>query len=184
MNTLSKLPILAMAGLGLLAAACGSQPASSGSSSSGSAPAAAASAPAGSDYGSGYGSATPAPAAGATAIRAGSVTVDGRPETVLVDSRGLTLYYFTPDKGGKVTCTGGCAQAWPPLKLTAGATPPQTPGGLTGSIATVTSPDGGQQITFNGFPVYAYAGDSAPGQVNGHALNGKWFEVTSSTPQA
>ena len=187
MNSIKRLPILAVAGLGLLAAACGSSPAaSSGSSSSGSQPAAAATAPAGSDYGSGYGSgsASSAPASATGTIKSGSVTVDGKPETVLVDSRGLTLYYFLPDKGGRVTCTGGCAQAWPPLKLASGAPTPQAPTGVSGTLATVPSPDGGVQLTFNGWPAYTYAGDSGPGQANGHAQGGKWFEITSSTPQA
>jgi predicted lipoprotein with Yx(FWY)xxD motif len=185
-NSIKRLTILAVAGLGLLAAACGGSPAaSSGSSSSGSQPAAAATAPASSDYGSGYGSGSSAPASAAAAtIKSGSVTVDGKPETVLVDAKGLTLYYFLPDKGGRVTCTGGCAQAWPPLKLASGAPTPQAPGGVSGTLATVPSPDGGVQLTFNGWPAYTYAGDSGPGQANGHAQGGKWFEITSSTPQA
>jgi predicted lipoprotein with Yx(FWY)xxD motif len=188
-NTLSKLPILAVAGLGLLAAACGGSPAAS-SGSGGSAPAAASSAPAssgsGSDYGSGYGSSSgsSAPAASGSVVKAGSVTVDGKPETVLADAKGLTLYYFVPDKGGKVTCTGACAQAWPPLKLTAGAATSQAPTGVSGTLGTVSSPDGGAQLTFNGWPAYTFAGDSGPGQANGHGVNGKWFEITSSTPQA
>jgi predicted lipoprotein with Yx(FWY)xxD motif len=185
-NTLKKLPILAVAGLGLLAAACGgSQAASSGSG--GSAPAAAASsAPASSSSDSGYGSGSgsSAPAASGSAVKAGSVTVDGKPETVLADARGLTLYYFVPDRGGRVTCTGACAQAWPPLKLTAGAATPQAPTGVSGTLGTVPSPDGGVQLTFNGWPAYTFAGDSATGQANGHGVNGKWFEITSSTPQA
>ena len=41
--------------------------------------------------------------------------------TVLVDAKGHTLYMFVPDKHDKVTCTGGCAVAWPPLNLPTGA---------------------------------------------------------------
>ena len=40
------------------------------------------------------------------------------------------------------------------------------------------------QLTFNGWPAYTFAGDSGPGQANGHGVNGKWFEITSTTPQA
>ena len=38
--------------------------------------------------------------------------------TVLVNSKGLTLYMFVPDKQKKVTCTStACVIVWPPLKL-------------------------------------------------------------------
>jgi predicted lipoprotein with Yx(FWY)xxD motif len=185
MNTINRLSIMAVAGHGLLAAACGgSQPAGSAASSTGTG--AAASSSASSDYGSGYGSApaaSSAPAPTSNPIKAGTITVGGRPETVLADAKGLTLYYFTPDKGGRVTCTGGCAQAWPPLKVT-GTALPQVPGGLSGSLGTVPNPEGGVQLTFDGWPVYTYAGDAAPGDANGRGLSGKWFEVTSSIPQA
>ena len=46
--------------------------------------------------------------------------------TVLANSHGLTLYYYSEDKRGSGTsvCTGGCATAWPPL-----AAPVKPPGG-------------------------------------------------------
>ena len=42
--------------------------------------------------------------------------------TVLVTNKGYALYMFPPDRASRVTCTGGCASAWPPLKLHAGQT--------------------------------------------------------------
>lgn len=180
MNTFGKLSILAVAGLGLLAAACGSQDTGSATTGAGAAPAANSSAS------SGYGSApaaAPTPAPAPSPVKAGTITVGGKQETVLADAKGLTLYYFTPDKGGRVTCTGGCAQAWPPLEVSSAATP-AVPGGLSGTLGTVQSPDGRLQLTFNGWPLYTYAGDAAPGDANGRGLNGKWFEITSATPQA
>jgi predicted lipoprotein with Yx(FWY)xxD motif len=185
-NTFGKLSILTVAGLGLLAAACGgSQDAGSTTTGAAAAPAASSSsAPASSGYG--YGSApaaSSAPAVAPSLVKAGTITVGGKPETVLADAKGLTLYYFTPDKGGRVTCTGGCAQAWPPLEVS-GTAAPAVPSGLSGTLGTVQSPDGRLQLTFNGWPLYTYAGDAAPGDANGRGLNGKWFEVTSATPQA
>ena len=183
MNTFGKLSIVAVAGLGLLAAACGgSQDAGSAAAGAGAAPAANSSASSGYGYGSAP-AASSAPAPAPSPVKAETITVAGKQETVLANARGLTLYYFTPDKGGRVTCTGGCAQAWPPLEIS-GAAPAAVPSGLTGSLGTVQSPDGRQQLTFNGWPVYTYAGDAAPGDANGRGLNGKWFEVTSGIPQA
>ena len=38
--------------------------------------------------------------------------------SILVDSRGRTLYLFQKDSGTKSACYGACAQAWPPLRAT------------------------------------------------------------------
>jgi predicted lipoprotein with Yx(FWY)xxD motif len=37
--------------------------------------------------------------------------------TVLVNGQARTLHVFAPDRHAKVTCVGGCASAWPLLKL-------------------------------------------------------------------
>ncbi|MDQ6773630.1 MAG: hypothetical protein M3024_11670 [Candidatus Dormibacteraeota bacterium] len=151
-----------------LVAACGGSSSGSGSGSGG--------------YGAAP-AASPATKPASTAvIAAAAVTVAGKAETVLVNSKGMTLYYYAPDKGGKVTCTGGCAAAWPPLILAAGATAPAAPSGVSGTVATVANPGGGTQVTFNGWPLYTFAEDSAPGDVKGEGVGGKWFVVTSATP--
>src|ERR1700680_5007530 len=48
---------------------------------------------------------------------------------ILVNTQGRTLYYFVPERGGRVVCAGQCTNAWPPLFATsmaptAGATLP------------------------------------------------------------
>ncbi len=91
--------------------------------------------------------------------------------TVLVTAKGLTLYHFTPDGTTKVTCTGGCAATWPPL-LASGATKAV---GLSG-LGTIHGANG-VQVTYHGEPLYRFAGDRAPGQVNGQGLENEWFAV-------
>jgi predicted lipoprotein with Yx(FWY)xxD motif len=94
--------------------------------------------------------------------------------TVLTDARGLTLYYLTPEKGTHVVCTGGCAATWPPLRAsTPGAQP--LPAGVSGTLATVSRPDGTAQVTYNGWPLYHFARDTAPGSVRGQGIGGVWF---------
>src|SRR3981081_429344 len=78
----------------LVVAACGGS-SSSGASSSAASPTAKAESP----------------------VKTASKTVAGKSETILVDAKGITLYYFLSDKGGTVTCTAACLQAWPPLIL-------------------------------------------------------------------
>lgn len=144
-------------------AACGgtASPTSTPTSSAGSAPAASA-------------SPTETPTApGSTTVSTGSTSLG----TVLTTPQGLTLYYFTPEKGGVVACTGGCATTWPPLKASGTATKPSS---VTGTLGTVALADGSMEVTYNGWPLHTYAADSAPGQTNGQGIGGKWFAATPS----
>ena len=115
--------------------------------------------------------------AAATTGRAAALKVTRiRAGTVLASSRGLTLYYYTEDKphSGKSVCTGGCATAWPPL-----AAPVKAPAGvrLPGRLGVITRPNGVRQVTLNGYPLYVYAGDKAPGQAKGNGIEGSWHVV-------
>jgi len=96
--------------------------------------------------------------------------------SVLASSRGLTLYYYTADKpgSGKSVCTGSCASAWPPL-----AAPVRAPAGvrLPGPLGMITRPGGLRQVTINGYPIYRYAGDKAPGQAAGNGIEGAWHVI-------
>ncbi len=96
--------------------------------------------------------------------------------TVLASSRGLTLYYYSEDKphSGKSVCTGGCATVWPPL-----AAPVKAPAGvrLPGRLGVITRPNGVKQVTLNGYPLYFYAGDKAPGQAKGNGIEGSWHVI-------
>lgn len=111
-------------------------------------------------------------------VLTGTATVGGKPTTILTDSKGVTLYYFTPDRGGKVTCTGGCLAIWPPLLLPSGTTQPTAGSGVTGSLTTVANPDGkGTQVVYNNWPLYYYVKDAKPGDVAGQNLGNMWFVV-------
>jgi predicted lipoprotein with Yx(FWY)xxD motif len=61
--------------------------------------------------------ATPTTASTST-VQTAQVTVNGKALTILTDTQGRTLYYFTPDTAAMAACTGGCAKAWPPLLYT------------------------------------------------------------------
>jgi len=70
-------------------------------------------------------------------------------------------------------CSGGCAQAWPPV-LFSGSGSPGSSDSLSGSL-TVSANANGQQVEYNGHPLYTYTGDTAPGQMNGEGFGGVWF---------
>jgi len=113
-------------------------------------------------------------------VVATSATVAGASMTILTDDKGLTLYRWATDKGTtKINCVGGCAAVWPPFVLPATSTKPVAGKGVTGTLSVLANPDGkGQQVLYNGWPLYYYAKDKAPGDTTGQGVGGKWFVVT------
>ena len=123
-----------------------------------------------------------APAAGsAGGSGAASVvgTKTGSLGTFLVDGKGRALYLWEADHGSTSTCTGACAQAWPPLTITG---PPKASGAVRGSLlGTTKRADGSREVTYAGHPLYLFAGDSRAGQTTGEGSNGfgaPWWVVT------
>jgi predicted lipoprotein with Yx(FWY)xxD motif len=123
--------------------------------------------------GSGTGS---SPAASSNAlIHTASIMVAAKSETALTTLQGRTLYYFTPDTATSAACTGGCANNWPPLLATSG-TPTSDPA-LPGHLTVLNGPNG-NQVVYNGHPLYSFSKDSAAGDANGQGIGGKWFVAT------
>jgi predicted lipoprotein with Yx(FWY)xxD motif len=96
--------------------------------------------------------------------------------SILVDSRGRTLYLFEADKSGTSACSGGCAAVWPPLmaagKLHAG------PGVQAAKLDTIARSGGGRQVSYNGHPLYTYAADAKAGDTTGQGLDqfgAEWY---------
>jgi predicted lipoprotein with Yx(FWY)xxD motif len=100
--------------------------------------------------------------------------------TVIANAQGFTLYHLKTEVGGKIACTGSCTSVWPPLLLSSGSTSPTAGPGVTGHLATITRPDGGIQVTYDGLPLYRYSGDGAAGQANGQGIQNVWFAITPS----
>jgi predicted lipoprotein with Yx(FWY)xxD motif len=102
---------------------------------------------------------------------------------VLVNSRGLALYMFVPDKQKKVTCVNACAAVWPPLKLPKGAKPVAAGQAKASLLGSDPNPSGGRVVTYNKWPLYTYITDSKPGTANGQAINlngGLWYVLAPS----
>lgn len=101
--------------------------------------------------------------------------------TVLVNAKGHTLYVFANDKRSKVTCTGSCAQFWPPLKWKSAGKPKAGGSAKSKLLGLDKDPAGGKVVTYSKWPLYTYTGDSAAGQANGQNLNlngGKWYVIS------
>ena len=101
--------------------------------------------------------------------------------TVLVNSKGRTLYMFVPDKRKKVTCVGSCAVAWPPVKLPKGAKAVAAGKAKAGLLGSYRDPAGGRVVTYNKWPLYTYVVDRKPGQATGQAVDlngGLWYVLS------
>jgi predicted lipoprotein with Yx(FWY)xxD motif len=102
---------------------------------------------------------------------------------VLVDGRGRTLYMFVPDKRKKVTCLRACAAVWPPARRPKGARLVAKGEAKASLLGSDRDPAGGRVVTYNGWPLYTYVGDTAAGQAKGQALNlngGYWYVLAAS----
>jgi predicted lipoprotein with Yx(FWY)xxD motif len=98
--------------------------------------------------------------------------------TVLVNSKGLTLYLFEGDTSKHLGCNGTCLKAWFPVTGTGSVS-----GSAKASELGTEKRGAGTQVTYGGHPLYTFVGDTKPGQVNGQALklNGNlWYVVSSS----
>ena len=109
-------------------------------------------------------------------VNAASSTALGVP--IIVDAHGFTLYHFTHEKKLNASCTGACRKLWPPL-LVSGSSKPVAGTGLSAAkLGTIKRPDGGVQVTYNGFALYRFSGDKKAGQVNGQGLESSWYALT------
>ncbi len=88
---------------------------------------------------------------------------------LVVGNNGMALYIFLKDEVGKSNCTGGCAGAWPPLTVAAGASPSRG-AGVSGRLGTITRADGTRQVTYNGWPLYYWAKDMKPDEATGQGV--------------
>ena len=97
---------------------------------------------------------------------------------ILVDSGGMTLYMFMPDReqGGQPTCYGACEETWPAFEFTDGL---EAGDGLEQLLLdSVERKDGSAQATYNGAPLYHFSGDQAPGDTNGQGMSDLWWVVS------
>jgi predicted lipoprotein with Yx(FWY)xxD motif len=100
---------------------------------------------------------------------------------VLTNASGYTIYWNARDHrdSSRSACTGGCLTAWPPVTGTPVAAKGVT---LDGVLGVITRSDGLVQATYNGYPLYTFASDSAPGQTIGNGEAGIWHVIKEKAP--
>ncbi len=112
-----------------------------------------------------------------TLVRVIQTKVNGQMTNILANGTGLALYYRTSDPAPNSTCTADCAKTWPPFIAQGSLIMSQNfPGQLT-----IKSTANGNQVEYNGHPLYTYTGDNAPGEVNGQNVGNVWKTISVTT---
>ncbi len=184
-NTIRRAVLFTLAGTALIAA-CGDDDDAAGTEPEGTEAATdsttatsgdATTTPPASDDGYGNTPATTTASSGSTSAGGDATvaTAETSAGTVLVDAEGFTLYGFMNDSEGETTCVDGCAEAWPPAFVD--GEPTAGEGVDAAVLSTVEHPDG-TMLKAGDWPLYRFAGDQAPGDVNGQGSGGVWFAVT------
>jgi len=104
---------------------------------------------------------SPSASAAAAALTAGTSTLGA----IITGAGGRAVYLFEKDKGTASSCYGACAAAWPPVLVT--GTPVAGTGVNASLLGTAKRTAGSMQLTYGGFLLYYFAGDSKPGDVSG-----------------
>jgi len=87
---------------------------------------------------------------------------------MLVDPKGMTLYYFDrDDTGNKSNCDGACRQRWTPLAAPADAQ-------ATGDFTVIVRSDGSKMWAYRYRPLYTSQADKVPGDANGAGATTLW----------
>jgi predicted lipoprotein with Yx(FWY)xxD motif len=95
---------------------------------------------------------------------------------IVTDGDGFTIYQYDADTqgSGESACSGSCLDNWPPVP---GSEAPNI-AGISGEVGTITGTNGNPQLTLNGWPLYYFAGDVNPGDINGEAVGGVWWVLS------
>ena len=110
----------------------------------------------------------------ASVVAGGVSTAETSLGTVLIDQDGRTIYIFTVDEGSVSACYDDCEAAWPVIAAGADV------GDLDVSAGSTTRNDDAEQLTINGRPVYLFASDAGPGDVNGQGVFDVWYVLDAS----
>jgi predicted lipoprotein with Yx(FWY)xxD motif/mono/diheme cytochrome c family protein len=116
--------------------------------------------------------------AGATGYAAAAdVTVNTHPDfgPYLVDARGHAVYGYVYDSAFTSTCLDECSHVWPPVTFE--GIVPTADGVNVTLLGSVARPDGTQQVTLAGIPLYTYVGDEDEGSFRAIGLDDAWFLV-------
>lgn len=99
---------------------------------------------------------------------------------ILTDSRGRTLYMYTPDINYTSKCDDEpCSKTWPAYVIQSDRPIPSSE--IEGMLGVIKRKDGSYQVIYNGMPLYYYIEDKQPSDIKGQGVNGSWFIINPDT---
>lgn len=97
----------------------------------------------------------------------------------VTDASGRSLYLFLNDTTNVSNCDAQCIVNWPPVLVAGEGSLPQVEAPIDAKLLGVAErADGTYQLTYNGWPLYYYAADTAAGATGGQGVGGNWYLVT------
>ena len=170
---------LAIAGCGGSSSTASTASNSSYASSAATSTSAGASASASGGYGESGGSQGAPTAQAASSATVVTVKHNGSLGSVLAAGpKHLTVYLLTADHGSHSSCSGECAQIWPPV--TTKGKPVAQGGALAADLGTTTRSGGVKQVTYKGHPLYYYVQDTGSSEALGEGISsfgGVWWAL-------
>jgi predicted lipoprotein with Yx(FWY)xxD motif len=109
-------------------------------------------------------------------IHTGKAAINGNQVNVLMTNKGFAMYYYRADTMFTATCTGQCAQDWPPVLAPQGMMTVSSSVPLPKHLSVHQTPNGAQ-VFYDGHALYTYAADKQPGIATGRAQDMQWYLV-------
>ena len=96
--------------------------------------------------------------------------------TYMTNETFFTLYHYLGDPPGKgmSTCYDNCSKNWPPFYSENLTVNPEL---KSRDFDVINRDDGKRQLTYKGWPLYLFIGDTKPHETRGQAVNGVWFVI-------
>jgi predicted lipoprotein with Yx(FWY)xxD motif len=112
---------------------------------------------------------TSAPAAGGANDTVSVQQVPGV-GTIYTDANGMALYTPSQEATGTISCVGACTTVWIPLAAPSSGSATEAPG-VSGTLGSISRPDGISQVTLDGAPLYRFYQDTAAGTASGNGIS-------------
>lgn len=117
-----------------------------------------------------------APAGDGTGVNQNLILGVSGTDSHLTAYNGMAVYTYDRDTDGTSACTGSCAENWPPYTVPS-ADAINVSSVISGEVGTIARTDGELQVTYNGKPLYFYAGDTTTADTKGDGVGGVWHLV-------
>lgn len=92
----------------------------------------------------------------------------------LVDSKGMSLYYFKKDFPSISACINECLTKWPIFHTEKMAVEKPL---RKKDFGVFMRDDGQKQTTYKGWPLYYFFKDEKPGDMKGEGVNSAWYVI-------